>query len=69
MEQCRIKTNLPLATVRNQADKKKQVFTIAGDARPDERLRLMVTNQENMERVVVADALRVNLVEIRVCFL
>jgi hypothetical protein len=39
MEQCRIKTNLPLATVRNQADKKKQVFTIAVDAQPDERLR------------------------------
>ena len=31
------KANLPQATARNQADKRKCVFTIVGDARPNGR--------------------------------
>jgi hypothetical protein len=54
------KLNLPQATARNQADKRKRVFTIVGDARGDSRIRVnkvaRVTLRRSMEREAVVDA-------------
>ena len=54
------KANLPQATARNQADKRRRVFTIVGDARPNGRIRLnkvaRATQRCNLEREAVADA-------------
>ena len=54
------KANLPQATARNQADKRKRVFTIVGDARGDSRIRVnkvaRVTLRRSMEREAVVDA-------------
>ena len=54
------KANLPQATARNQADKRRRVFTIVGDARPNGRIRpnkvARATQRRNLEREAVADA-------------
>ena len=54
------KANLPQSTARNQADERKQVFAIVGDAQWDSRIRLnkvaRVTHRHNLEREAVADA-------------
>ena len=55
------KLNLPQATARNQADadKRKRVFAIVGDARRDSRIRVnevaRVTLWHSLEREAVAD--------------
>mgnify|MGYP006209086981 FL=1 len=55
------KANLPQATARNQADKRRRVFTFVGDAQPKNgRIRLnkvaRATQRRNLEREAVADA-------------
>jgi hypothetical protein len=54
------KANLPQATARNHADKRRQVFTIIVDARPNGRIRLNKVSRAsqpcNLEREAVADA-------------
>jgi hypothetical protein len=40
MAQCRTCLLFPRATARNRADKRKRVFTIAGDARQDRRIQV-----------------------------
>ena len=54
------KLNLPQATARNQADKRRRVFTIVGDAQPNGRIRVhkvaRATQRRNLEREAVADA-------------
>ena len=54
------KANLPQATARNQADKRRRVFTIVGDARPNGRIRLnklaRATQRRNLEREALVDA-------------
>ena len=55
------KAKLPQATARNQADKRKWVFTIVGeDARPNGRIGMnkvvRTTQWHNLEREAVADA-------------
>ena len=55
------KANLPQATARNQADKRRRVFTFVGDAQPKNgRIRLnkvaRATQRRNLEREAVVDA-------------
>ena len=54
------KANLPQATTRNQADKRKRVVTIDGDAWPNGRIRMnkvaRAAQWYNLERETVADA-------------
>ena len=54
------KANLPPATARNQADKRRRVFTIVGDVQPNGRIRVhkvaRATQRRNLEREAVADA-------------
>ena len=53
------KANPPQAIARNQADKRRRVFTIVGDARPNGRRPNKVaraSHQRNLEREAVADA-------------
>ena len=61
MAQGQDKLNLPQATARNQADadKRKRVFAIVGDAQRDSRIRVnevaRVTLRRSLEREAVAD--------------
>ena len=61
MTQGQDKLNLPQATARNQADadKRKRVFAIVGDARRDSRIRVnevaRVPLRRSLEREAVAD--------------
>ena len=54
------KANLPQITARNQTDKRKRVFTIVEDARPNGRIRMnkvyISTQWHNVEREAVAYA-------------
>ena len=56
------KANLPQAAARNQADKRKWVFTLVGDAWPNGRIRMhkvtRATQSCNLEREAVADAFK-----------